>query len=312
MKGQELLERISAAVRKYVDRKVGELDAVIKALPTPRDGKDGVDGKTPSADELKALIEPLIPAPLAGEKGADGKDGRDGVDGRTPTIEEIKALIPEVKDGRDGLDGKSVTIDDVVPLIEQAVKAIPPPKDGRDGVDGRMPSAEEIKALIPAPIPGEKGADGKNGRDGRDGSDGRDALDITPLPLIDEAKSYPRGTYATHKGGLWRSFEQTKGMKGWECIVNGFNGFEEEQIDERTFVVRCFTSTGTVETKRKSSHMFYRELWKSAVAYERGDVVTWGGNMWVAIKHEGEYKQPGTEGSGWRLAVRAGRDGDRS
>lgn len=265
MKIQPLLERVTATIKGYVDKRVGELDAVLKSMPTPKDGKDG----------------------------RDGIDGKDGQDGRSPTLDEIKSLIPEVKDGRDGTDGKDG-------------------KDGRDGVDGRTPTLDEIKALIPAPIRGEKGLDGKDGVDGKNGVDGRDALDITPLPAIDETKSYPRGTYAAHKGGLWRSFEQTKGLKGWECLVNGFNGIEEEQIDERTTLIRCFTSTGTIETTRKSSHMFYRELYKSSVAYERGDVVTWGGNMWVAIKHEGEYKQPGTEGSGWRLAVRAGRDGGRS
>ena len=266
MKGPELLERLSAAVRKYVDRRFGELDAVIKALPKPRDGRDGVDGKDAEPVDVSAIIRGVLEQAPIPTHGTNGKDGRDGIDG---------------KDG----------------------------KDGRDGVDGRTPTREEIKALIPEPVAGK---DGTNGRDGKDGTDGRDGLDISPLPLIDETRSYPRGTYATHKGGLWRSFEQTSGMKGWECIVNGFNGFEEEQIDERTFVVRCFTSTGVIEKTRKVASMVYRQLWVAAKDYEQGDCVTWGGSMWVAIPHDGQYKQPGTEGSGWRLAVRAGRDGDRS
>ena len=281
MKLQALLDRLAVTVKGYVDRRVGEIDARVKALGVeiqemPRATEElrrMVEARPtnapPSVEELKAIIAPLIPAPVHGEKGADGKDG---------------------VDGRDGQDGK----------------------DGRDGIDGRTPSAEEIKALIPAPIHGEKGADGKDGRDGRDGADGRDGLDIAPIPAIDETKSYPRGTYAAHKGGLWRSFEQTKGLKGWECIVNGFNGFEEEQVDERTFIVRCFTSTGVIEATRKVASIVYRELWVKGASYELGDAVTWGGSIWIAKKHDGEYKQPGTEGSGWRLAVRAGRDGDRS
>lgn len=310
MKIQPLLERVTATIKGYVDRRVGELDAVLKALPTPRDGKDGIDGRTPTADELKSIIEPLIPAPIAGEKGLDGKDGRDGVDGRTPTLEEIKALIPQVKDGRDGVDGKSVTLEDVIPVIEQAVKAIPIPKDGKDGVNGHTPSADEIKSLIPAPIPGERGADGIDGRNGKDGTDGRDGLDITPIPAIDEAKSYPRGTYATHLSGLWRSFEQTNGMKGWECIVRGLHDIEEEMIDSRTIVTRYITSTGVIEKKRTTHSLEYKELWQKPGTYVRGDTVTWGGSMWVRIA-DGENKQPGTDGSGWRLAVRAGRDGDK-
>lgn len=194
----------------------------------------------------------------------------------------VEAAIPAPLKGE---PGDKPTVEELKALI---APMIPPP------IHGRTPTADEIKALIPEPVPG------------------RDALDIAPLPLIDEAKSYPRGTYATHKGGLWRSFEQTKGLKGWECLVNGFNGYEEEQIDERTFIARTFTSTGVFEVTRKVQSLVYRQLWVATKDYEQGDCVTWGGSMWVAIKHEGQYKQPGTEGSGWRLAVRAGRDGDRS
>lgn len=44
--------------------------------PVPgRDGRDGVDGETPSDERLIALIAPLIPAPVPGPPGADGTNG---------------------------------------------------------------------------------------------------------------------------------------------------------------------------------------------------------------------------------------------
>lgn len=61
-------------------------------------GKDGEDGHTPTDEELTALIEPLIPAPIPGKDGRDGEDGRDGADGR------------DGKDGRDGRDADEAAI----------------------------------------------------------------------------------------------------------------------------------------------------------------------------------------------------------
>lgn len=41
------------------------------------DGKDGIDGETPSDYKLIELIKPLIPAPINGKDGTNGKDGKD-------------------------------------------------------------------------------------------------------------------------------------------------------------------------------------------------------------------------------------------
>ncbi len=47
----------------------------------------------------------------------------------------------------------------------------------------------------------------------------------------------------------------------------------------------------------------YREA-----TYREGDGVTWAGSFWLAQK-DGELGKPGLPDSGWRLAVKAGRDG---
>jgi hypothetical protein len=49
------------------------------------DYDDGKDGKTPTKEEILAVVKPLIPAPIKGDKGDPGKDA------------DIKDLLPEVK-----------------------------------------------------------------------------------------------------------------------------------------------------------------------------------------------------------------------
>jgi hypothetical protein len=65
------------------------------------------------------------------------------------------------------------------------------------------------------------------------------------------------------------------------------------------------------EREKRSQVVFpvqiYREIFKEGYAYERGDVVTFGGNQWVALR--GTMEKPGNGCKDWRLAVRAGRDG---
>jgi integrin beta 3 len=52
--------------------------------------------------------------------------------------------------------------------------------------------------------------------------------------------------------------------------------------------------------------MIYREVWREG-EYERGDVVTWGGSIFIAQRKP--TGKPGDPDSGWRLAVKHGRDG---
>lgn len=127
-------------------------------------------------------------------------------------------------------------------------------------------------------------------------------------PVIDEKKSYPRGTYATHKGGLWRSHEKTHGMRGWECIVDGVSGVDVKQDNQRTFSISLERASGTLEVKSFDIPVtIYRDVFKSGTEYQPGDTVTWGGSMWHC--NETTTDKPGEPGSkGWTLAVKKGRD----
>lgn len=177
------------------------------------------------------------------------------------------------KDGLPGVDGKSVTIDDIRPLIAEAITEIEPIKGD----------------------PGEKG------------QDGRDAVHLEILPAIDTEKQYPRGCYAKHDGGLWRSFEQTHGMRGWECIVEGVKAINVLFDGDRTFSVETETSSGQKSvTPVELPVMMYKKVWKEG-EYRKGDMVTWSGGIWHC--NEPTTEKPGDDKKSWTLAVKRGDKG---
>ncbi|ENK5579374.1 portal protein, partial [Escherichia coli] len=120
-------------------------------------------------------------------------DGRDyDPDVLQKAVNDAVANIPQPA------DGKSLTPDDVRPMLEQMVKEavshIHVPRDGRDyDPDVLQKAVLDAVSALPAP------------------QDGRDATALEILPAIDDQKSFPRGTYATHQGGLWRAYEKTHG-----------------------------------------------------------------------------------------------------
>lgn len=50
-----------------------------------------------------------------------------------------------------------------------------------------------------------------------------------------------------------------------------------------------------------------RGVFADGKTYEEGDAVTWGGSLWIAQR--ATSSKPDTTDSGWRLAVKRGRDG---
>lgn len=215
-------------------------------------------------------------------------------------VSEAVAAIPVPQ------DGKSLTPDDVQPMIQElvrnAVAEIPAPKDGKDFDPSMLKqlveqAVSDAVSAMPAAEPG------------KDGADGRDALTLEVLPFIDEEKSYPRGSYATHNGGLWRAYEKTHGMRGWECLVDGVAGIDIQHSEQRTFILTVNRTSGTSETKSFDVPvMIYQGVFKSGQKYLPGDTVTWGGSLWHC--DEQTQDKPGEAGSkGWTLAAKRGRDG---
>lgn len=216
---------------------------------------------------------------------------------KIPELPDIGAMVSEaVAALPPAQDGKSVTPEDVRPLLQElvtaAVSEIPVPRDGKDYDPAVLKQAvdDAVAALPPA-------------------QDGRDALQLEIQPFIDEGKSYTRGYYATHNGGLWRAYEKTHGMRGWECIVDGVSDVDISMNGQRNFIVTVNRASGASEKKSFDiPTMVYRGVFKSGDEYLPGDTVTWGGSLWHC--DEQTQDKPGETGSkGWTLAVKRGRDG---
>ncbi|HDX3867360.1 TPA: phage portal protein, partial [Escherichia coli] len=290
-------------VRPMLEQMVKE---AVSHIPVPRDGRDydpdvlqkavndavanipqPADGKSLTPDDVRPMLEQMvkeavshIPVP---------RDGRD----YDPEVLQ-KAVNDAVANIPQPTDGKSITPDDVRPMLEQMVKEavshIPVPRDGRDyDPDVLQKAVLDAVSALPAP------------------QDGRDATALEILPAIDDQKSFPRGTYATHQGGLWRAYEKTHGMRGWECLVDGVADIDVSMTGERLFSVVVRQSSGQRTEKTFSLPvMLYRGVFRAGETYHPGDTVTWGGSLWHCNSMTGD--KPGeAHSSAWTLAAKRGR-----
>jgi integrin beta 3 len=164
--------------------------------------------------------------------------------------------------------------------------------DGKDGKDGKNADHESVKQFIAeevarqiAKIPQPK--DGKDGQPGRDGLPGRDGM-----PGKD-GKDGSRGLDG--KDGR----DGIDGL-GFDDIVVEFDGERDHKLvfvqGERRKEFGYFSVPYVID----------RGVWKEG-QFKRGDGVSWGGSFFIAQRDTD--KKPETIDSGWRLAVKRGRDG---
>lgn len=347
-KTKELVERVIAGVKGFVERSLAPMIARLQALeqreaiPGPagaigQAGEKGDPGEPGPAGEPGPVGEKGDPGPAGpqGEKGDPGAPGESG-----PAGEKGEAG-PAGADGATGVDGAAGERGEPGPQGERGL----PGEKGEAGAAGEQgapgaagadgPRGEKGDPGAPGePGPrgdrGEKGDPGEQGlagRDGRDGEPGKDALNVDVLEAVDPAKAYRRGTFAHHDGGIIRSFKSTEPLAtqngdlekaGWGVIVNGIAGAAiEVGADQRTFELALSMTNG--KTVRKAATLpvtIHRGIWRNEGheidgtfhAYGRGDQVTRDGSQWTLMADH-EKSAPGTEDSGWVLSVKKGRDG---
>jgi collagen triple helix repeat protein len=173
--------------------------------------------------------------------------------------------------------------------LEQRVATIPagpPGEKGKDGVDG-APGAQGERGL-----PGEPGRDG---RDGKEGPPGADALQLIPIPEIDRTRSYRKGTYAYHNGGMVCSVRTTDPLgeleleqAGWMLVVRGVADVTTERL--------TLTDGRVIKFELMPK---YRGKFDPDAEYERGDMVTFRGSTWHANALTSEV--PGNGATNWSL-----------
>jgi hypothetical protein len=194
-------------------------------------------------------------------------------------------------------------------VIDDYIKNLPKPENGKDGDDAPAPTAEQIAEAVTAWMV----ANFTQPTNGKDGNDGKDSTEIEVLPSIDDDKSYPKGTWASYKGGLIKSTRTTSALigkslleAGWDVIVQGVHSVEVHPLDDGEFAVKTMLTGGKDHiTKFAVPVMVYKGIWKEG-AYTKGNTVTTGGSLWHCNKDTTD--KPGTS-EAWQLCAKKGTDG---
>jgi hypothetical protein len=194
-------------------------------------------------------------------------------------------------------------------VIDDYIKNLPEPENGKDGEDAPAPTAEQIAEAVTAWMV----ANFTQPTNGKDGNDGKDSTELEVLPSIDDDKSYPKGTWASYKGGLIKSTRTTSALigkslleAGWDVIVQGVHSVEVHPLAEGEFAVKTMLTGGKDHiTKFAVPVMVYKGIWKEG-AYTKGNTVTTGGSLWHCNKDTTD--KPGTS-EAWQLCAKKGTDG---
>ena len=222
---------------------------------------------------------------------------------RIDALEKASSVLPEP-----GRDGKDADPDVVAALVFDRVKA---ELETQGDSDPDVMTVEDIKALIVSEVasavsdlpPAQKGDDGA---DGKDGEPGRDGLDVKDLFRADGGRLVAVMSDGTTKDmGVFVGKDGNDGSPGKDG-VDGL-GFEDMEFstDEHGRPVAKFQRGDVVKTIQLPC-IIDRGPYRSGEIYQKGDAVSYGGGLWIAQDHTSE-KPDG--GSGWRLAVKKGRDG---
>jgi hypothetical protein len=174
--------------------------------------------------------------------------------------------------------------------------------------DGTLLNAGKV--IGPKGDKGDPGADAK-GLDGDKGDPGADGVGLADA-IIDRDGHL----VLTLTNGRTKSLGEVIGRDGKPGLdgkpgTDGADGLsledlDIEMVDERHFKVFARREGKAVEKVLRVPAMIYRSIYKDGETYEPGDAVTFGGSIWIAEKEVAG--KPG-EDSGWRLAVKRGRDG---
>lgn len=185
----------------------------------------------------------------------------------------------------------------------------PLPKDGKDGVSPELPDytpliSEKVADILgqwPRPKDGEPGEPGKNGK-------GVTVEDFLPLFEAEYAK-FELSVERRIMDAAQRAIDRMPVPKNGENGKDGF-GFDEFEVithDERTIEFRFVRGDQVKSAVLKAATPLHQGVWKTDQSYVKGDGVTWDGSWWIAQRDA--PGKPSERDSGWRLAVKCGRDG---
>lgn len=153
---------------------------------------------------------------------------------------------------------------------------------------------------------GERGEKGEPGQDGRDGANGKDAAGI-----VEVLKDSGELVLTLADGRLLRT-----GIRDGERGADGRDGLGFEDLDacvladDRTIELSFRRGDEEKAFTFKWPTIIYRGIFRDGEQYERGDAVTFGGNLWHCDEPTTEKPAEKKAGVGpWTIAAKRGRDG---
>jgi len=244
--------------------------AAVGALPAP------ADGKSVTLDDVRPLIAQEAERAVAALPPVD-------------VIAPVEAAVAAAVSALPApVDGKSVTAADVEPIIASAVAsavaALPPPADGKTitvaDVEPTILAAVE-RAVAALPV-------------------AKDGVGLAGA-MIDRTG----GLVVTLSDGKLCELGRVEGKNGEPGL--GFDDMSIEQTGERQATLKFVRGEQVKTFDLTVPAVIDRGVFKEGQAYTLGDAVTFGGSLWIAQKDTGE--KPDGPDTGWRLAVKKGRDG---
>jgi hypothetical protein len=298
-----------AVVLTRIDEQVAEKVAAIEVQKGDpgepgKPGSPGRDGKDADMSVVLARVDEQVAQKMAtieipkGDPGPPGEPGAPGMPGKDADMDVAFARIDEG--------------------LEKAVAAFPRP------ADGHTPTAEEMAPIVEKAVTDRMGAIKSVGstmitRSGElavtytDGSTqvigqvcGQDGKSIDVAQIIEMIRAEVANN---------RPKDGIDGKDGRDGVdgKDGRDGFSLEDFSaefdgERTITLKFARGDISKKWFFRFPNTIYRGVYKEGNAYEIGDEVSWAGSMWIAMKDQPGHPRD-HENSGWKLAVKAGRDG---
>lgn len=232
----------------------------------------------------------------------------------TKTIEALSKTLGEIV--KDHVGRAFSAISKRQDSLEEMIKAIPAGERGERGERGEkgLDGANGVDGPIgPKGEQGERGEKGLQGEKGERGEDGKSVTIEDITPILDAAVSkwaleFERRAQDTLQKAIDKMPVPKDGKDGIDGRDGvGFDDLSAEFDGEKTVTFKLQRGDVTKEFNLVLPVVVDKGVFKDGTQYLQGDAVTWGGSYWIAQKDTSA--KPDSPDSGFRLAVKKGRDG---
>jgi hypothetical protein len=299
------------------------VEGAMKTLPVPKDGKDATQ------EDIAAAVEKVL---ATWERPKDGESVPPAT--IKAMIDEAVAAIPRVVQ-----DGKDATPEQIAEAVEKVLATWPKPKDGVNvdkeeiqkivaeelvsaieelpAVEAIAPTEDQVKSVVEkvlATWPKPKDGDSVTVEQLAPMVAEQVNMKVAAIPapkdgisVVDAMQNKDGNLVFVFSNGLTKDVGKVLGDRG----EDGFKFTDVEFIESDADVIIQLKAGERVKnlTLRKPSVAdFYKGIYKEGIEYKRGDLTTYGGSLWLALR-DTKVRPDAKDVDDWKLIVKRGRDG---